>query len=957
MRRMIRAELELIHERLDRVENTRAEQPQPVPQEREDSVGSYRRDGQGRRARNRDDELSGIKMKIPSFQGKSDLEAYLEWEKKMKFIFDYHNYSEAKKVKLVVIEFSDYAITWWDQLVISRRRNRERPIETWDEMKSLMRKSFVPNHYYRDLYQKLQRLTQGSRSVEDYYKEMEIAMIRANVEEDREATMARFLNGLNREIADKVELQHYVEIEEIVHKAIKIEQQLKRRGNTRAGPNSSSTPWKPSYVKRDERPQASTTPKLRSEPSKHNTQDEMEENEIPPLEDVEDEEYIAPGELTLVARRALSVQVKEDEAAQWENIFHTRCYVQDKVCSIIIDGGRCTNVASTIMVEKLGLPTLKHPRPYKLQWLNDSGEVKVNKQEYEDDFPEETPHGLPPIRGIEYQIDFVPGAAIPNRPAYRSNPEETKELQRQVNELVEKGYVRESMSPCAVPILLVPKKDETWRMCVDCRTINNITVKYRHLIPRLDDMLVELHGVYRLMRKRYVQFKSDRVPQVTTYGSKEFVIHTDHESLKHLKGQYKLNKRHARWVEFIQTFPYVIRYKQGKENIVADALSRRYVLISTLNAKLLGFEHIKELYASDHDFSVEYQACEKTVVGKYFRHDGYLFRENKLCVPNCSLRDLLVRESHRGGLMGHFGVVKTLAVLQEHFYWPHMKRDVERLCGRCVTCRQAKSKVQPYSLYTPLLIPSAPWTDISMDFVLGLPRSRQGKDSIFVVVDRFSKMAHFIPCHKTDDASNVADLFFREIVRLHAIIKKNIKTWEDCLPLVEFAYNRSVHSATKYSPFEIVYGFNPLISLDLTPLPVSEHVNLNGKTKVEIVKQIHEKAKFNIERRTEQYAKQANKGRHKPVFKPGDWAWLHMRKERFLERRKSKLLPREDGPFQVLERINDNAYKLDLPSEDNVSATFNVSDLSPFDVGDDLRTNPLQEEGNDEIKDKTITST
>jgi hypothetical protein len=116
-------------------------------------------------------------------------------------------------------------------------------------------------------------------------------------------------------------------------------------------------------------------------------------------------------------------------------------------------------------------------------------------QEYEDVFPEETPHGLPPIRGIEHQIDFVPGATIPNRPAYRSNPEETVELQRQVSELLEKGHVRESMSPCAVPVLLVvPKKDGTWRMCIDCLAINNITVKYRHPIPRLDDMLDELHG-------------------------------------------------------------------------------------------------------------------------------------------------------------------------------------------------------------------------------------------------------------------------------------------------------------------------------------------------------------------------------------------------------------------------------------------------------------------------------
>ena len=115
-------------------------------------------------------------------------------------------------------------------------------------------------------------------------------------------------------------------------------------------------------------------------------------------------------------------------------------------------------------------------------------------QEYEDVFPNDVPSGLPPVRGIEHQIDFMPGATIPNRPTYRSNPEETKELQRQVEELMAKGHVRESMSLCAVPVLLVLKKDGTWRMCVDCRAINNITVKYRHLISRLDDMLDELHG-------------------------------------------------------------------------------------------------------------------------------------------------------------------------------------------------------------------------------------------------------------------------------------------------------------------------------------------------------------------------------------------------------------------------------------------------------------------------------
>ena len=119
--------------------------------------------------------------------------------------------------------------------------------------------------------------------------------------------------------------------------------------------------------------------------------------------------------------------------------------------------------------------------------------------------------------------------------------------------------------------------------------------------------------------------------------------------------------------------------------------------------------------------------------------------------------------------MGHFGIAKTLKILQDHFYWPHMKRDVERVCGRYVTCKQAKSKVQPYSLYSPLPIPTHPWNDISMDFIVGLPKTSTGKDSIFVVVNRFSKMAHFIACHKTDDALHVANLFFIEVVCLHGL--------------------------------------------------------------------------------------------------------------------------------------------------------------------------------------------
>jgi hypothetical protein len=115
-------------------------------------------------------------------------------------------------------------------------------------------------------------------------------------------------------------------------------------------------------------------------------------------------------------------------------------------------------------------------------------------QEYSDVFPCEIPPGLPPIRGIEHQIDLISSTSLPNHVPYWTNLEETKEIQRQVQELLDKGYVRESLSPCAVLVILVPKKEGTWRMCVDCRAINNITVRYRHPIPHLYDRLDELSG-------------------------------------------------------------------------------------------------------------------------------------------------------------------------------------------------------------------------------------------------------------------------------------------------------------------------------------------------------------------------------------------------------------------------------------------------------------------------------
>jgi hypothetical protein len=369
-------------------------------------------------------------------------------------------------------------------------------------------------------------------------------------------------------------------------------------------------------------------------------------------------------------------------------------------------------------------------------------------QEYEDVFPNDVPSGLPPIRGIEHQIDFVPDATIPNRPAYRSNPKETKELQRQVEELLAKGHVRESMSPCAVSVLLVPKKDGTWRMCVDCRAINNITVKYRHPIPRLDDMLDELHGSS---------------------------IFTKIDLKTACKTQYGLYE----WLVMPFGLTNAPRTFMRLMNHALRAFLGRFVVVY--------FDDIL-VYSKSLDEYIEHLHCVLPVLRKEKLYDN---------LKTCSFcLDKVV-------FLGYLVSGKGLAV------------DEEKV--------------------------------------------------------------------------------------------KAIKEWPTPKSITEV---RSFHGFVK--------DFSTLAA------PLTEVIKKN-----------------------ERVASQANKGRRRVIFEPGDWVWVHMCKERFPAHRKTKLHPQGDGSFQILEKINDNAHKVDLPGEYKVSTTFTIFDLSPFDISGDSRSNPFEERGND----------
>ncbi|XP_022152309.1 uncharacterized protein LOC111020057 [Momordica charantia] len=385
-----------------------------------------------------DRNLGSIKLKIQKFFGKTDPEEYLQWENEVESVFVCHNFSEEKKIQLFVARFKQYAQTWWDKLMSRRRRNLEAPIVSWYEFNESLKERFVPKHFERDMAQKLQALRQGNKSVEDYYKEIDTLMDRIDLDEDMKQLMARFLNDLNKEIADKVDLQPYFDIEEMLHLAIKIERQIQRKSqrySSKQFSNSSAT-WKkdsknsdvyPGNGEENEKPkskiekgESSMKGKEKVDEHKERTRDikcwkchgvghvsrdcpnkrtmiikngevvtkgEESENEerkgdIVYSEESSDGSYEEPvvGDV-LVSRRALNTLIKEDLVEeQRETLFHTRCHVNGKACSVMIDGGSCTNVVNTLLIKRLGLPTTAHPRPYKLQLLNNCGEVRVNRQ-------------------------------------------------------------------------------------------------------------------------------------------------------------------------------------------------------------------------------------------------------------------------------------------------------------------------------------------------------------------------------------------------------------------------------------------------------------------------------------------------------------------------------------------------------------------------------------------------
>jgi hypothetical protein len=155
---------------------------------------------------------------------------------------------------------------------------------------------------------------------------------------------------------------------------------------------------------------------------------------------------------------------------------------------------------------------------------------------------------------------------------------------------------------------------------------------------------------------------------------KDFVLYSDNHVLQFVSQQEKLNQKHAKWVEYMQNFTFVIKHISGTTNKVVDALSRKCLLLQEFRVKTLGFENLKDMYTGDADFAEAYEAAENPVLRDrspwmdYMIQNGLLFRGNQLCIPHCSMRENLLKEKHSGGLAGHFGHDKTFAKLSEAYF-------------------------------------------------------------------------------------------------------------------------------------------------------------------------------------------------------------------------------------------------------------------------------------------------
>ncbi|WVZ84351.1 hypothetical protein U9M48_031391 [Paspalum notatum var. saurae] len=491
-------------------------------------------------------------------------------------------------------------------------------------------------------------------------------------------------------------------------------------------------------------------------------------------------------------------------------------------------------------------------------------------------------------------------------------------------------------------------------------------------------------------------------------------IYTDHKSLKYIFTQPELNMRQRRWLELIKDYDLEIHYHPGKANVVADALSRRAhwnVIEARPTARVICWEmdeiempteRLVELYSliieptikdlvivaqkQDPGMAHIREGIDEEKKACFTLDDqGVLWFNNRLVVPkDMELRKKILDEAHTSVLTMHPGSNKMYQDLKQKFWWTRMKREIAKYVLECDVCKRVKADhLKPGGMLQPLNIPAWKWEDIHMDFVVGLPRTQKGYDSIWVIIDRFTKSAHFLPVKTVYRANTYAELYIAKIVSLHGvpqtitsdrgsvfvsrfweqlqnalgtklihssayhpqtsgqvkrvnqIVEDMLRVcalaystkWDECLPLAEFAYNNSYQKSLNMAPFEALYGRRCRTPLNWSE--PGERVTFGP----DLVTQAEEQVKFiqsNLKSAQSRQKSYSDRRRRPLVFEKGDHVYLRVSPMKGVHRFgvKGKLAPRYVGPFKITEKCGPVAYRLELPPHlAAVHDVFHVSQL------------------------------
>ncbi|GJU22961.1 reverse transcriptase domain-containing protein [Tanacetum coccineum] len=442
--------------------------------------------------------------------------------------------------------------------------------------------------------------------------------------------------------------------------------------------------------------------------------------------------------------------------------------------------------------------------------------------------------------------------------------------------------------------------------------------------------------------------------KVIAYASRQLKIYKKNYTTHDLElGAIELNMQQRRWIELFSDYDYEICYNPGKANVVADALSRK---------ERKGLDEMIEQ-----------------------RSDGTFYYLDRIWEPlKGEVKNLIMNEAHKLKYSLHPGADKMYYDLRDRYWWPGMKKDIAEYVSKCLTCLKVKAEHQrPFGLLQQPKIPVCKWEGIAMDFVTKLPRISNGHDTIWVIMDRLTKSAHFLPMHEDYKMDRLSRLYLNEIFSRHGVpisiisdrdsrftsrfwqlrkealrarldmsmayhpqtdgqSERTIQTLEDMLracvldfrgswdvhlPLVEFSYNNSYHSSVRCAPFEALYGRKCR-----SPIMWAE-VGEGQLIGPELVQETTEKIsqiKDRLKAARDRQKSYADKRRKPLEFSVGDFVLLKVSPWKGVVRfgKKGKLTPRFVGPFEIIKKVGPVAYRLDLPEELNgVHDTFHVLNL------------------------------